>query len=218
VLIADLEHSSLSLRELEGVVRAAQVHQCPVIARLAAEHLGDAGHAIEAGVAGIQVSGVSQPEQLLAIREASTLPPEGRLGLSLSHRAASFGAMSTREYAQGVAGQVVIVQIESPAAIDALARLLAITPGPDVWFLGPMDLSAGLGCPGEINHPSVQTALDRAVQAFTVAGAAFGVFATDIDDAKRWAGRGTGLVIVGSDMALLAGTTRAMTGRWRSGP
>jgi 4-hydroxy-2-oxoheptanedioate aldolase len=187
-----------------------------VIARLAPDRLGDAGHVIEAGVSGIQVSGVSEPEQLLAIREATTLPPGGRLGLSLSHRAANFGGMSARGYAESLAGQVTIVQIESSAAIDALEQIVAIAPRPDVWFLGPMDLSADLGCPGEIGHGSVQTALDCAVGTLTSAGAAFGVFATDIIDAARWASRGAALAIVGSDMTLLAGATRVMTDRWRS--
>jgi 4-hydroxy-2-oxoheptanedioate aldolase len=187
-----------------------------VIARLAPDRLGDAGHAIEAGVNGIQVSGVSAPEQLLAIREATTLPPEGRLGLSLSHRAASFGGMSAREYAHSLAAQVIIVQIESSAAIGSLEQLVAIAPRPDVWFLGPMDLSADLGCPGDLDHPSVQTALDRAVRTLTSARAAFGAFATDIADAERWASRGATLAIVGSDMTLLAGATRVMTDRWRS--
>jgi 4-hydroxy-2-oxoheptanedioate aldolase len=216
LLIADLEHSSLSIRELEGIIRAAHVHRCPVIARLTLERLTDAGHAIEAGVDGIQVSGVSEADQLLAIREATSFPPDGRLGLSLSHRAAGFGAMTARDYAERVADQLVIAQIESAAAIAALEQLLATPRRPDIWFLGPMDLSADLGCPGEANHPAVRAALERAVQTFTAAGVAFGVFATDIDDTEQWRRRGAALVVVGSDMSLLAATTRSMADRWRS--
>lgn len=198
-------------------MRAAAVHGCPVIVRLGHERLGDAGRAIEAGAAGIQLSNVTTPEHLRAARAAITLAPAGALGLSLSHRAARFGAMPAAGYAEHLAAELLLVaQIESRAAIGALPQLLALPGGPDVWFLGPMDLSADLGHPGDLAHPEVREALRQAADAILGAAAALGVFTVDDEDAREWRERGARLVVLGSDVAMLAGRARAVTGRWRA--
>jgi 2-keto-3-deoxy-L-rhamnonate aldolase RhmA len=218
VLIADLEHSSLGIRDLESIVRAAQLHRCPVIARLGAERVSDSGRVIETGAAGIQLSSVTAPAQLDALHAAVSPPPNGHLGLSLSHRAAQFGARSATEYLAQVAEVITVAQIESATAITRLDQLLARPNGPDVWFLGPMDLSADLGHPGDIDHPEVQDALTRAVTAFTATETPFGVFAPTLADGQRWRDRGSILTIIGSDLNLLAAATREMTRAWPQTP
>jgi 4-hydroxy-2-oxoheptanedioate aldolase len=217
-LVADLEHSSLTVRDLETIVRAADVSRTPVIARLPAERLPDAGRAIEAGIAAIQVSNVSTPEDLHAARAAVTLAPGGHLGLSLSHRAAAFGAPAAGDYVERLTGGLpFIAQIESRTGIAALPDLLALPDGPDAWFLGPMDLSADLGHPGRPAHPEVRAALHAAAGTIVAAGRALGVFAADDEDARDWRDRGARLVILGSDLAMIAGQARAVTERWRAG-
>jgi 4-hydroxy-2-oxoheptanedioate aldolase len=188
-----------------------------VIARLPGERLPDAGRAIESGVAGVQLSNVTDPEQVRAARAAMMPAPAGHLSLSLSHRAAGFGAGDPAAYLARLAGELVLVaQIESRAGIDALGALLAAPGGPDAWFLGPMDLSADLGHPGQPRHPDVRSALLAAAAVIMAAGATLGVFALDGDDADDWRRRGARLVVLGSDVAMLAGQARALTGRWRS--
>jgi 2-keto-3-deoxy-L-rhamnonate aldolase RhmA len=215
-LTADLEHSALGLRELEGIVRAAALGGCRVIARLSPERLDDAGRAVEAGVAGIQVSNVSDAATAAAARGAVTLAPRGRLGLSLSHRAAGFGALSAADYAERVLGELLVVgQIESRAGLETLDELLVMPDGPDAWFLGPMDLSADLGHPGELAHPEVVAALNGAATAILEAQRPLGIFATDEQAARHWRSRGATLVTLGSDVGLLARQARALTRDWR---
>jgi 4-hydroxy-2-oxoheptanedioate aldolase len=218
VLIADLEHSSLGIRELESIVRAAQPHRCPVIARTGSDRMSACGRIIETGAAGIQLAGVTAPEQLSALHRAVSPPPSGHLGLSLSHRAAHFGGQSASEYLADVAQLVIVAQIESATAIRQLNQLLIHPNAPDVWFLGPMDLSADLGHPGDISHSDVQDALASAVRTFAATETPFGVFAPTLTEAQRWRERGSILTIIGSDVSLLASATRAMTRVWRDNP
>jgi 2-keto-3-deoxy-L-rhamnonate aldolase RhmA len=215
VLVADLEHSSAGLRGLEDVVRGAELHGCPVIARLGRDQLGEAGRAIEAGAAGIQLSGVETPAQLEALRAAVTPAPGGTLGLSLSHRAAGYGALSAPGYLERVGQVVRIAQLESAAAVAALETLLESQDQPDLWFIGPLDLSADLGHPGELDHPEVQLGLERTCAALARARRAFGAFAPSADRAAGWRARGAALTLVGSDVTLLAGAARALAGAWR---
>lgn len=215
--MADLEHSSLGLRDLDAIVGAAAIQARPVLVRLPPSRLHDAGRALELGASGIQMSNVSSARQAAAMRRAVSFPPAGELSLSLSHRAAAFGAMPAREYLDRLANEVVVVaQIESLAGVDALPSLLAVEDGPDAWFLGPMDLSCDLGHPGDLAHPAVRAALARAAQTILEAGRPLGVFAVDEHDADRWRTQGATLVVIGSDLVLLAARARAIAAHWRA--
>lgn len=55
-VVADLEHSTLTVRDVEGIVRACDCYDVPVIVRLPATGLGRCGQLLDAGVTGIQVS------------------------------------------------------------------------------------------------------------------------------------------------------------------
>ena len=187
-----------------------------MIARLSPERLDDAGRAVEAGVAGIQVSSVGDLATARAARAAVTPAPRGRLGLSLSHRAAGFGALTSDQYLRQVVGQLLVVgQIESRAGVAVLDELLGLSDGPDAWFLGPMDLSADLGHPGELAHPEVVAALNDTASAILDAGRPLGVFATDEQSARSWRSRGARLVVLGSDVGLLGRLARTLTRHWR---
>ena len=73
-------------------------------------------------------------------------------GVSAS-RSATYVERANRE-------TLVVIQVETQAAVDAIDEYLAID-GVDVLFLGPTDLSQSLGHPGDLRHPDVLAALDR---------------------------------------------------------
>jgi 2-keto-3-deoxy-L-rhamnonate aldolase RhmA len=58
--------------------------------------------------------------------------------------------------------KVIIVMIESVAAIENLSAILAVE-GIDVFFVGPSDLSSSMGLPGQIHHPNVKALAKRAI-------------------------------------------------------
>jgi 4-hydroxy-2-oxoheptanedioate aldolase len=217
-LIVDLEHSSLAPSAVADIVRAAAVWCVPVLVRLSPERIDEAGRALEAGAAGVQVTGVSTPQTILMARRAVTLAPDGDLGLSLSHRAAGFQRAGAAQYLARLRDEIVVVaQIESRAAVEALPDLLAVGDPPDAWFLGPVDLSCDLGHPGEVGHPVVAAALDHAAELILAKGQRLAAFAGDIEDALRWRARGATAVALGSDLALLAERAAAEVRTWRAG-
>jgi 4-hydroxy-2-oxoheptanedioate aldolase len=56
------------------------------------------------------------------------------------------------------------VQIEDKEAIEHIEGIVA-TPGIDVVFVGPGDLSHSLGAPGETDHPAVIETIERVERA-----------------------------------------------------
>ena len=56
------------------------------------------------------------------------------------------------------ADKVLVINIESVPAINALDELLSV-PGVDVALIGPHDLSCSLGIPEQYDHPMFQDAI-----------------------------------------------------------
>lgn len=215
MLVADFEHSALELRDLHEIARVGALHGAATLARIPPEALGQAGRILESGIDGIQLAGVEEPAQLDELARAVRFRPDGVRGCATSHRAAGFGRVRPAAY---VAQQdvVLVAQVESAAAIAVLPRLLAARPAPDVWFIGPVDLSVDLGHPGELDHPVVREAVDAAAGAIAAAGARLGIFAGGEADAAAWRARGAALVLAGSDLTLLAQRADALVGGWRA--
>src|SRR5256885_13045838 len=79
-----------------------------------------------------------------------------------------------------------IVQIESPRGVAHAAEIAAVE-GVDAVFIGPADLSTGMGHAGDASQGEVQEAIRRTVQATLAAGKACGILAPREEDARRYA-------------------------------
>jgi 4-hydroxy-2-oxoheptanedioate aldolase len=215
-LVADLEHSSLAIADVESITRAAAVHGVPVLVRIGLHDLGAAGRILDTGVAGIQLTGVASRQSLAAASAAIRFPPAGRRSLSLSHRAARYGHLPAASFVREADERVLIVaQIGEPARCPRARRMLSAPALPDTWFLGPVDLSNDLGHPGDDGHPEVEAAFDAIVASLRARGARLGVFARDVTESRSWIERGATFIIVGSDVMLLAAAARQVVAAWR---
>jgi 4-hydroxy-2-oxoheptanedioate aldolase len=216
-LIADLEHSSLSLDKVESIVRAAAIHDVPVIVRIPSESLHEAGRALDGGARGIQVSDLTDAATARRARRLCSYPPAGTRSMSLSNRAAGFGRVTAEEHlARSERDLVLVGQVESVAGTAALPRMLADDLQVDVWFLGSLDLSMSLGHPGSTTDGKVAAVLVNAAEAIHAANALFGVFVPTVDEAQRWIARGASMVAISSDYGLLSSTALGQVREWRA--
>jgi 2-dehydro-3-deoxyglucarate aldolase len=86
-------------------------------------------------------------------------PPKGNRGAGL-YRAQGYST-NFNEYRRWVEDEsVVIVQIEHIQAVENMESILT-TEGIDAFIVGPYDLSASLGVPGEFDCPDVKSALNE---------------------------------------------------------
>ncbi len=215
-LIADLEHSALSVADVEGIVRACDCHDVPVIARLPLAGLSLCGQALDVGVTGIQVSDVTSAAAAKAVRAAAHYPPLGERSLSLATRAARFGTVTAALHIpESLARTVLIGQIESAEGIAALDEIIDSDVF-DALFLGPADLSVALRHAGHADHPDVAAALDEAATAITGSGTPLGIFCADATQAMRWADRGLTLLAIATDLSMLAAAARSTVGQLRT--
>ncbi|WP_028239810.1 aldolase/citrate lyase family protein [Stutzerimonas azotifigens] len=107
-----------------------------------------------------------------------------------------------------------IAQVESRAGVENV-EAIADVDGLDAIFIGPADLSIGLGHPGNPNHPEVQAQIRRVIEATLACGKACGILAPHEEDARRYLAWGCRFVAVGIDISLMRQGALATLARYR---
>ncbi len=96
---------------------------------------------------------------------------------------------------------LVVIHIETGDAIDELPKIVDID-GIDVIFIGPTDLSHSLGLAGQVQHPTVQTAIQRIVDIVTKSNKTLGIMVGNAAAAKQWRERGARYITIGLESVL----------------
>ncbi len=198
-IFIEAEHAPIGMGSLERLLVAAGTTPCLV--RLPNHEPTWIKRALDLGAAGIIVPQVNSAEEAAAIAQAARFTPDGTRGVGVS-RANAYG-YAVGDYLNGAnAGTAVMVQAEH---VDALTNASAIAEvdGIDGVFVGPYDLSASMGLPGQLDHPDVNAAIERISSAFAGAHKPAGIFCIDVDDAKKRIDQGFSLVACSVDVVLL---------------
>lgn len=215
-LTVDLEHSVITIREAEELIRVIELCGVAPLVRLSANDPVQIKRVMDAGAHGIIVPMVNSPADAERAVAAAYYPPRGQRGVGLA-RAQWYGARF-EEYAEWLRGSaVIIVLIEHIAAVRSLDKILSVD-GVDGFMIGPYDLSSSLGVPGEFDHPAVVEAL-REVQRVVAAGkttAGFHVVQPDPKQAMRRLREGYRLLAFGMDTLFLGNSCRQSVGALRT--
>jgi len=206
-LMIDTEHSPAEAETVEDMIRAMKGTTVVPLVRVAGNDPVLIKKALDRGALGVLVPLVSTPEQAAAAVAASRYPPEGIRGVA-GTRASRYGADLPRYFAGWNERVLVAIQIETRAALENV-EAIAATPGVDVLFVGPNDLSAGLGCFRQFDHPAFVQAVARVLRAARAAGRAAGYMTSGAPEALERIDQGFRFVALGSDARLLAGAATA---------
>jgi 4-hydroxy-2-oxoheptanedioate aldolase len=202
-LLADGEHGPNDALTIAEQHRAAAPYPVSFVARARDGSGASIGPLLDAGVQSIMVPKVEDARQAEAIVRQLHYPPAGERGVAIgSVRASRWGAIE--DYMSQAAEQLcLIIQVETRKGLDELSGLTAVE-GVDGIFIGPNDLAAAIGHPGEPSHPDVEAAIADAVSTLTSAGTPAGILVRNIEDGARYAALGCRFIAVGSDAGTLA--------------
>lgn len=158
-LAVDLEHSVITIREAEELIRIIDLCGVVPLVRISGNDPVEIKRVMDAGAHGVIVPMVNTREDAMKAVSAMKYPPLGTRGVGLA-RAQGYG-VEFEKYKEWVNKEsVIIVQIEHLKAVGNLADILRVD-GVDAFFVGPYDLSASMGKPGELEHPDMVSALKR---------------------------------------------------------
>lgn len=209
--ITSLEIDWITLDGEHGLISAGaclpqlQAVRAPVSAlvRLPAADPALAARVLDAGAHGVVVPRVESGEQAAAMVAACRYPPAGRRGVG-PHRAAGYGTGLASYLEHANANVLVVVQIESRAAVEHCAEIVAVD-GLAAALVGPNDLAASLGHFADLDHPEVETAIAEILATCKRVGLPAAIYCRNGKDARTRIEQGFAMVNVCGDIGALVG-------------
>jgi 2-keto-3-deoxy-L-rhamnonate aldolase RhmA len=198
----DAEHAPFGRAELDVCLAVARALDLPTLVRVARARPEAVLQALDMGAAGIVAPHVGSAEVAADVARWSRFGPGGR-GFAGSTRFGGLGVRPMRDVLAASDETVVIVQAESPEAVEA-APEIAGTEGVDALFLGPSDLSVALGVdPGSAEIDAARRAIGAATRG---AGKTFATWVRSAAAAGPAREAGVTMLFVASEQAwMLAG-------------
>jgi len=199
----DTEHIAIDRTTLAWMCQTFRALSVAPVVRIPAPDPYQACIALDNGAEGVIAPYVETPEQVRALSGAvKHRPLKGRyLGDILEGRA-SMGAELDSYVRERNAGNVLIVNIESAPAIEALDEILAV-PGLDAVQVGPHDLTCSLGVPEQYDHPLYLDAVRTIITKARAHGVGAGVhFWLSVEREIEWARLGANLIVHSGDIML----------------
>jgi 4-hydroxy-2-oxoheptanedioate aldolase len=212
-LLLDTEHSPNDLESVLTQLQAAAPYPTHPVVRVPWNDMVTIKRFLDIGSQTILIPYVQNAEEAKAAVAHTRYPPAGVRGVAGGTRATRWGRV--KDYARRAHEELcVLVQVETQTALDNLEKIAAVD-GVDGVFIGPADLHASLGYPGETNNPKVMPVIDDAVRRIRKAGKAPGILTAVEADARRWLDCGGQFVAVGVDTGVLARGTEALAAKFK---
>ena len=209
-ICVDMEHTANDGKVFQQLALATKGTEADLLVRLPSCDPVAAKIVLDIGANGIIVPSVNTPEEAEMAVAMAKYPPEGRRGSALC-RASDYGRDFNNYFRRHNEEVLVVVMLEDIKAVENVDAILA-TPGIDATFIGPYDLSASMGMPGNLTHPDVIAAQEKILEACCRHGVPAGihVVAVENDQVKQRIAEGFRFIACGIDTQFLMFGARQM--------
>lgn len=200
--LIDWEHGPNDLVSVTAQLQALAISGTPAVVRVPDGADWLIKQVLDAGAQTVMVPMVNTAEDAKRVAAAMRYAPEGHRGMGGAlARATSFSRRS--DYVSTTNDQVFcMVQVETAEAMSNLAEITA-TPGVDGVFIGPADLSADMGYPGQPRHPEVMAEIERGLGLIREMGKTAGIVGFAADENALYRKWGANFLGIGADMTAL---------------
>ena len=156
-LCIDIEHNLFNGESIVNLIRLIQSYDIAALVRVSSNNDEIIKHCMDAGADGVIIPMVNTVLDAVKAVNSVYYPPLGRRGVGLS-RAQQYGA-GFIEYQKWLKeNTIIIAQIEHHEAITNLEEIISLDLIDGV-IIGPYDLSASMGYPGDFHRTDVQDQL-----------------------------------------------------------
>lgn len=209
-LFIDMEHSTITLQDAEGMIRAVN-NKTHCIIRCPSNDEAWIKRCLDLGADGIILPRInSRREAEYAVRCAK-YPPVGERSVGIT-RAHGYG-MHFNEYMQRANDDIaLILQCEHIDGVHALREIVQ-TEGVDAIFVGPYDLSASMNKTGKVEDPEVKDGINQIREICITQEMPLGIFGTTPEAVETYRQNGFNLLAVGVDSMMLANQAKHMVGQ-----
>jgi 4-hydroxy-2-oxoheptanedioate aldolase len=212
-ILLDMEHSPNDLESLLAQLQAAAAYPTHAVVRVPWNDMVTIKRVLDAGAQSLLIPYVQNAGEARSAVANTRYPPAGVRGVAGTTRATRFGRI--KDYARRAHEEIcVLVQLETKPALEEIENVAAVE-GVDGIFIGPADLHASMGYPGETANPAVLPLIEDAMRRIRKAGKAPGYLSPVEGDAKKMLGAGAQFVAVGADVGLLARGAENLLARFK---
>jgi len=212
-IVIDTEHSLTDIPDTLVAMQAMAPYPVSPVVRVAWNDAVLIKRLLDLGAQTLVVPYVQSADEARAAVAAMRYAPRGLRGVAGTVRANRYGAMP--DYTRRAEEQLcLIVQVETALALSRIEDIAAVD-GVHGLFIGPSDLAASMGYPGNSMHPEVVAAVEDAIRRIVTAGKPAGTLTFDAAFARACIGWGTRFTAVGMDLALLVAATQKLAADFR---
>ena len=213
-LLFDTEHSPNDIESVFTQLQAAAPYHSHPVVRVPWNDMVTIKRMLDAGAQSLLVPYVCNAEEAKAAVSYTRYPPAGVRGVAGTTRATRFGRV--KDYARRAHEEIcVLVQVETEEAMENIESICAVD-GVDGVFIGPADLHASMGYPGETSNPKILPLIEDAMRRIAKAGKAPGYLTPIEADARRMLAAGTLFCAVGADVGILARGAETLCAKYKS--
>ena len=200
-LLLDTEHSPSDVLSVLPQLQALAPYHVNPIVRPASNDAVLIKRFLDIGAQTLLIPYVQNEAEAESAVAAMRYPPAGIRGVSGLTRATRFGRIDG--YAKRAHEELcLLVQVETAESLERLEEIASVE-GVDGVFIGPADLAASLGFPGEPSCPVVVNAIEDAIKRIEKLGKPSGILTSDVTFAQRCIMLGATFVAVGVDVGIL---------------
>lgn len=157
----DMEHTTVSQNELKSLIISAQASSKVCLPRPGTISLDFIKPILDSGADGMILPMIESVESANLANSYIKFPPSGNRSYGVN-RAHGFGFNFDEYINNWNESSIIMHQIESIAGVETLESILA-HQRPDAVMIGPYDLSASLGRPGDFNSPDFKKAQEKII-------------------------------------------------------
>lgn len=213
-LLIDTEHAAMGPVEAMPMMQAAAAYPVSTIVRPGWNNPVEIKKLLDCGAQTLLIPYVQTADEARAAVAAVRYPPAGIRGVAGVTRASRFGAV--KDYTRRAHEEIcLLVQVETADALGNIEEIAAVD-GVDGIFIGPADLAASMGYPGEPSHAQVKAAVLDAIRRIRGAGLLAGILSLDQPFLREAADAGAVFIAVDVDSVLLRRHAVARAEKWAS--
>jgi 4-hydroxy-2-oxoheptanedioate aldolase len=216
-VLIDCEHAAIEAVKVLPALQAIAAHpNVSAIVRPAANDPTLFKRLLDMGAQTLLVPYVQTVEEAEQAVAAMRYGPHGVRGMAGMTRATRYGQVDDY-FATAYHELCLILQIETVQGMQNL-EAIAKTSGVDGIFIGPADLSASMGLPGQTSHPKVVAAINDMIARLDAINVPVGVMALDPKMAQAFISSGVHFTAVGVDLVMLADSVKALRQQFQPSP
>ena len=206
-LAVDMEHSVITIREAEELIRIIELSGVTPMVRLTSNNAELIKRVMAARSHGIIVPNIKTKEDAETAVASAKYPPKGNRGVGLA-RAQGYGEEFDNYLEWQKENINVIVQIENITAIEN-AEAIFSTEGINGYILGPYDLSASMGIPGEFDDKDFILATEELTNIAAKASMPSGIhiIEPDLDQLKQRVKENYKIIAYSLDIRMLSSSS-----------